>query len=104
MVKLQKWEKQELLQIHRQARSDKRCVIVQELTAARDALVGDIDSEIKLLRLRRETILTERKLGDFGKSSYGCGTTEKHPRLVEFDKNTDVMTQQIVLGTVEAIE
>jgi hypothetical protein len=104
MVKLAKWEKQALLQIHRQTRSNKRCIIVQELTAERDTLTGDIDSKIKLLQLRLKTILTEHKLCDFGKSSYGCGITEKHPRLVEFDEKTDVMTQQIVLETVEVIE
>ena len=103
MVKLQKWEKQEVLGIYKQNRKNKRCEIVKKLINKRDVLTKDINKELKELTETKkalietkEKLLKEHKLFTFDVSVYGCPVDKLCEVLIQFDKETENNIQNII--------
>lgn len=98
MVKLQKWEKEELLRIYKRNRADKRCNIQRKLYKEVKELTQTFDDEIKELQKQRISILRLHHLAGLNNTSYGCPTERQHPDLIKFDKETDNQISKIIRG------
>lgn len=106
MIKLNKWEKTELLHIYKRERSDLRCLLTQSLKETADNLTDELNISIKTLRHQlqtlekeRDNILKENHLYDFdGTTNYTCKISILHPLLVDFDKETNTEIRKIIKG------
>ena len=103
MSRYTEWEKEELLRICRRERRDGRCAIVKELIHEAEDLtedfrseIADIEAELKKKRKIMNDTLRLHMLLDFEEKSTCRRTTRLHPRLVEYDLETNRQLKQII--------
>lgn len=103
MAKMSLSVKKELLAVYKQERMDMRCKVVKDLIEDGKKLTKNVDTEImalettiKELKAKRESILKNAKLTVFERGYTVCALDDMHPKLLKFDAETVRGTRKIL--------